>query len=556
MPNVLRNPNPTKSSTILEPEPGVMDCYIAVTFAPVQGFIEKSRKLRDLYGASLILSYLTYRLVKEAEKSCQVLSPGLINIPKGMPNRILLRGEFSEQQARDALLTAWKQILKQCRSWVENHLPQYTYDWEEQWQHWGNYSWEIFRGEGKRPKTAMEDLEEQKLSRNWIALNWVGESSSLTGTDAIAHPGLGCKILDPRKALSAPERQAIKQFYTDLSLALETHPETQEEEDLEEEISLTTEVSDPEVQPEGKFLSDSERLSIPELVKRLVTRSDISQSLEMPFLGRSFKDIVRRPEDSNPNSDGQWTGWFMGDGDKVGDRLKEIAEEEGDQGLQEFSKAMRKWGKNFAKEFPKKKLGRIVYAGGDDFLGVIYSRNPKQSIPRQTIIDWLMELPQEWAKHEQAITLSLGFVWAASGVPQRDILQHCREAQERSKNLGRDRVTIRIVFNSGQYVQWTCPWHYLRILQQYQDREKGQNWSHVYQDLAYLKSRHSIDLSLTEQQEDLIDERIALALVKIYFQSEDEYLSLEREKIVGKDSSLELIFWINNLIEVGWQLCS
>ncbi|MEY3329217.1 MAG: hypothetical protein RLZZ115_2100, partial [Cyanobacteriota bacterium] len=289
---------------------------------------------------------------------------------------------------------------------------------------------------------------------------------------------------------------------------------------------------------------------------RLVTRSDISQSLEMPFLGRSFKDIVRRPEDSNPNSDGQWTGWFMGDGDKVGDRLKEIAEEEGDQGLQEFSKAMRKWGKNFAKEFPKKKLGRIVYAGGDDFLGVIYSRNPKQPIPHQTIIDWLMQLPQEWAKHEQAITLSLGFVWAASGVPQRDILQHCREAQERSKNLGRDRVTIRIVFNSGQYVQWTCPWHYLRILQQYQDREKGQNWSHVYQDLAYLKSRHSIDLSLTEQQEDLIDERIALALVKIYFQSEDEYLSLEREKIVGKDSSLELIFWINNLIEVGWQLCS
>jgi len=29
--------------------------YTVITFAPVQGFIEKSRKLRDLYGASQIL---------------------------------------------------------------------------------------------------------------------------------------------------------------------------------------------------------------------------------------------------------------------------------------------------------------------------------------------------------------------------------------------------------------------------------------------------------------------------------------------------------------------
>ncbi|MFN7715048.1 MAG: type III-B CRISPR-associated protein Cas10/Cmr2, partial [Pseudanabaenaceae cyanobacterium] len=42
-----------------------MTTYTVITFAPVQGFIEKSRKLRDLYGASQILSYLSYCLVKE-----------------------------------------------------------------------------------------------------------------------------------------------------------------------------------------------------------------------------------------------------------------------------------------------------------------------------------------------------------------------------------------------------------------------------------------------------------------------------------------------------------
>ena len=39
--------------------------YTAISFAPVQGFIEKSRKLRDLYGASLILSYLSQSLIKK-----------------------------------------------------------------------------------------------------------------------------------------------------------------------------------------------------------------------------------------------------------------------------------------------------------------------------------------------------------------------------------------------------------------------------------------------------------------------------------------------------------
>lgn len=39
------------------------------TFSPVQGFIEKSRKLRDLFASSYILSFLTEKLVEFVEKS-------------------------------------------------------------------------------------------------------------------------------------------------------------------------------------------------------------------------------------------------------------------------------------------------------------------------------------------------------------------------------------------------------------------------------------------------------------------------------------------------------
>jgi CRISPR-associated protein Cmr2 len=63
-----------------------MSEYTAISFAPVQGFIEKSRKLRDLFGASLILSYLSYKLVKQARTSnLDVISPGSPNLQKECP---------------------------------------------------------------------------------------------------------------------------------------------------------------------------------------------------------------------------------------------------------------------------------------------------------------------------------------------------------------------------------------------------------------------------------------------------------------------------------------
>jgi len=69
-----------------------MPVYAATTFSPVQDFIEKSRKLRDLYGASIIISHLSARLVKAAlAHNIDVISPGMPNLTKGMPNRILLK---------------------------------------------------------------------------------------------------------------------------------------------------------------------------------------------------------------------------------------------------------------------------------------------------------------------------------------------------------------------------------------------------------------------------------------------------------------------------------
>lgn len=538
--------------------------YTAISFAPVQGFIEKSRKLRDLFGASLILSYLSSKIVERAEcLGLEVISPGLPRIKEGMPNRILVRGEkvFDQNIVRKTLLDEWQKVLEICRKWVEKNVPTEKYHWsqtEEQkgqqkgeWERWGSYTWEVFLGTGKNPDAAMRDLERRKLKRDWTAINWVGESSSLTGTDAIAWNQLGkplSKGEQPGRSLTPKETQEQNDFYQRLSQVLET----------------------PNDNPfEGKFLDSSEKLSIPELVKRLVTcYDDIGEHLGKEFALKSFSEMVRLPK---PGQAGHWTGWFMGDGDEVGKKLKDLVKDPNDtQQLKDFSDEMRKWGTKFKDDFPRD-LGRVVYAGGDDFMGVLYSKNPKAPIPTSAALKWLMGLNKQWNQHGQDITVSVGFVWAGHSIPQRDILQHCRDAEKRAKSLGRNRVTIRVVFNSGQFVQWTCPWDYLHILKNYRDRdgktwEQEPNWTHIYSDWEQLKARHAVSLKDKEN----IDAYIALRLFDLYFKDispgVDKLKPINREyltnidnckHITGKEySSDAFIEWIDGLVKVGWQLCS
>ena len=565
-----------------------MNEYTAVTFAPVQGFIEKSRKLRDLYGASLILSYLSQQLVFYVNNNgLTVISPGIPKLQKGMPNRILIKGEMSKEEAETVILSAWKDILKVCREWIENKLPEYQYHWEREWTLWGGHTWEIFHGTGCCIEAAMDDLETNKLSRDWSAVNWIGESSSLTGTDGIAFPDLGAGNRNPKTLNYGLEDDKIKEFYTKLARKLDNCPDDQE--------------------PEGKFIAPNEKLSIPELVKRLVTLPEIANLIskdkskdEKLEQLKGFQEIDRKPDPSK-NIPGQWTGWFMGDGDKVGDHLKDLAKKDnGDDEIHQFSDAIRKWGEDFYDSFPKElssianantredpqkdnvfpeKLGRIVYAGGDDFLGIIYNpdfhKKPHQKISGFVAYEWLLTLKKKWKEHKQGINVSVGFVWVGGSVPQRDVLQHCREAEKVAKSLGRDRVTIRVVFNSGQYVQWTCPWCYLDILTKYQDREKQSNWSHIYQDLAHLESRRVFDIENADEAR--IVKQTALQFFELYFPGEGKKLITDikdgknindkkdelAKKLAGFsddsdeiDRSKSIVNWITDLVKVGWHLCS
>lgn len=544
-----------------------MSEYTVISFAPVQGFIEKSRKLRDLFGASLILSYLSYQIVQEAQDlNLPIISPGSIDYQKGMPNRILIKGDFPRQEVAKILLKSWKTILEECRNWIEERIQtQPQYHWQEVWKRWEMYTWEVFWGHGDSPEAAMKNLETRKLRRDWTAINWTGESSSLTGVDAIAWPGLGQPMIPMGRTFNEEEKQKIQDFYDCLAYLLDVRSRQDIPlEELPQRISPQTKKLE-DFEPEGKYLAPNERLSVPELVVRLVTYDEIAANIGIARLPQGFTPIARLPEEDMPQ--GRWTGWFMGDGDKMGNIVKRFTQ---DEDIQNFSEKIREWGRAFDQKYLDSEQGRIVYAGGDDFLGVLYRPKEKPELTPPEVLEWVEQLPTEWAELQRQLqeelevnlTFSVGLVWAAPGVPQRDVLQHCREAEKRAKKQGRDRITIRVLFNSGQYVQWTCPWEFLHIIKTYRDREGGNNWSQVYNDLAHLQSRRAIDL---QSKDEDVDEAMALTLFDLYFRGQGErktekyrdYLyDKVLEKVPDDEKPKQLVNWIKDLIEVGWQLCS
>ncbi len=526
--------------------------YTVITFAPVQGFIEKSRKLRDLYGSSYILSFLAWVICQVAEKhGCEVISPALPNITQGMPNQIILKGNISEEcldQIRKRFNQAWRLVAESCQDWIENNIRTWTdsqkqthlWDysiWKRDWNLWKNHAWEFFYASGEPSESitqVRERINQVKASRDWTGINWQGESSTLSGTDAIAYPDLG-KIAKPYHYNYQEEQHKIRAFYEKLSLVL-------------------TE----------SFIDVREQLSIPDLIKRLITHEDIAnrlkanlsqleiedQSNQITEIAKelnpeSFKDLNRLKDSSDDKK--YWTAWFLGDGDgaaKYFKKLGKVGIREEEEGTHGFSQEMREWGKQLREQQDDylQHKGRMVYAGGDDFLGILYKT--EQQIPALECLQWFYQFKsQVWHQqpNKKQITPSVGFVWAGPQVPQRDVLQHCHEAEKSAKSTGRDRIAFRILFNSGNYLEWVCPWWMLdqddlkdskklsfshlpneNLIESYRDRSGGKNWTHLYQDIAVLESRHAFQGKKIKVKDEWINNPnidIALGLVQVYFDS-------------------------------------
>jgi CRISPR-associated protein Cmr2 len=493
-----------------------MPRYAAITFAPVQSFIEKSRKLRDLYGSSFILSFLAKAICNSAQaQNLEVVVPALIDVTRGTPNIIYLHGTCNETQIQTistAFYTAWAALVNNCRTHIEQACPQEfagippEYHWDREWQLWTTHTWELFivcGAENQALEEVRSKMADRKQSRDWIGINWRGESSTISGTDTVAYPRMA--MFNPKRGMKEAD-QDIKDFYKALSDS--------------EKSAQATENPNPLKKPPAKAIEARERLSIPDLIKRLVTYDPVLRQLHRLYPDQlPTTEHVKKFTDLQRKESNLWTGWFQGDGDRMGEYISSLIDDkpelEKNKKLQDFSRDMLNWGENLPKvvnDTLKSGLqGRIVYAGGDDFFGVLY-RDDNKLTPQACLEQWWYGFNNTWANCKHEITVSTGFVWAAPNVPQRDLLQHLRQTEKIAKTAGKDRLAIRILFNSGNHLDWNCPWRYLQeLLESYRDRSGGKNWTHIYNDIAILEARHAFN--------DDSDRSIAEGILDIYFKA-------------------------------------
>lgn len=448
--------------------------YTVVTFAPVQGFISSSRKLRDLYGSSLLLSHLARSILDDATRRLGVqaaISPALVHTSRGTPNLLVIEGDYKWGWGRDALLGTWSAVLEACRTWIENSIPG-SYEWQSAWQQWQQHAWEYFHAQGGSIAVARERMRLIKQARQWSAINWTGESSTLSGADAICRPSMG-RVIDPRLVPHGEADREARAF----TAALRSQPSLGE-----------------------AFAAENEQLSLPELTKRLVTYSTVARRA---FPADTLPAVL--PERFDGIASSKTTCWFMADGDRIGQHLSGLSGGDARQEaavLSGFSAAMRSWAEALYQQVPDltDDKATVIYAGGDDLLGALHDAPGKEgSLASADLFRWLTLFPQQiWPEHGQkTLTVSMGLVWVSEAVPQREALQHVRLAERSAKGHGRDSFALRLLFPGGQFIEWVCRWRELpRFLDGFTDREgrtgSAARWRHLSDDLEHLSSRGTL----------------------------------------------------------------
>lgn len=489
--------------------------YTAVTFAPVQSFIRSSRKLRDLYGSSLLLSHLAHAISADAKfrlGADAVVSPAGVSLSRGVPNTLMIAGDYSASQARTALLAAWGTVLMECRRWLESTIDVSSFDpipegWNGDWEAgWGaswkaasQHSWEVFQGQGDTIAAARMALMVKKRQRDWSVPNWTGESSSLSSAEAVARPTMA-RVVKPWLLDAEAAKQESHQFLSILRKKLG-----------------------------AAFAGEKEEISLMELVKRLITyRPILKKAFQLPSeepleqgivdeLLQNFPRLTTRDQPGEEKDQPESIIWFMADGDGVGAHLQALSESvQGEEAaLRAFSTAIRSWAASLYHRVPKAmgaqpgdtttRKATVVYAGGDDVFGALHETEPGNGdLTTTDLWRWLEVFPKLWAEANQPqLTISMGLVWADAKVPQREALQHARNAEATAKARGKNRFALRLLYASGNHLEWSCPWGWLQpIRAHYRDREgrrgSGATWRHLADDLVWLQERQAITAGTAE----------------------------------------------------------
>jgi hypothetical protein len=164
--------------------------------------------------------------------------------------------------------------------------------------------------------------------------------------------------------------------------------------------------------------------------------------------------------------------------------------------------------------------GKVIFAGGDDFL-LLGPLTEAISLSTDLYHLWTGESSsltqplnpavEGWVRHNEEIypvpsktmSFSLGVVIAQRRIPQSLWHRGLNQAYKKAKNARRNRVCVQVIFNSGQTLDWVCPWPLWKLLTTVEAEGEKTDLNRWEKLLAYVESTRLQSRSPSEVKEML-----------------------------------------------------
>jgi len=493
------------------------DYLLLFTLGPVQSFIAQARKTQDLFAGSQLLSTLTrqaFELLREklGKENTELIFPALYDNQgepvASNPNRIavnisnktapeiakaceLVKQELIKEKFTQAALKELKsycslsKVLKTAEEQLDKHLEVYwaaiPFD-EESYQE--NYLKLEKYLAGTKNTREFEQMREKGRKCNVDGIRnalFVRHNVDENGNELDKHPNYVqddyCKISSKEDRLLPGEGLSAVSMYKRIFPKSESFPSTAKVALMEKLFLIEQEKESSELLNAFKgFFNkgnhwDEQLLFEENLTDKYFLRHGLKDYLNddnevPPELLGAYEDLIKCVGGFSPS----YYAILIFDGDKMGEWFHGAHLDDQRQ-LYEFQATLKKllrefasWATKYLDGEKEERRGRTVYAGGDDFLGLInlhhlYAVLAKMRQKFEEIVN--LPLKKEQTKFQikanSNFSFSAGVAVAHYKQPLTIVLDEARNAEKEAKKSGPNHFAISLMRHSGKATRAVLP---------------------------------------------------------------------------------------------------
>lgn len=511
------------------------------SIGPVQAFIMQARKTQDLYAGSYLLSRLCEEGLKTFTKEKgKLIFPNITGeCPDSLPNRFL--GEIEIDEAREVGTKVEEAVRKKLKSLINKGIVEKIEALElynsESHNTAGNkqidslleINWCFYpleEGYEKTYKNIERELGSLKNVRDFKQLEEQGRKCDVCGerNTLIYKKSDSDKKFENSDNIKELKELKDKKFMNDLVSIYENNSvsvpnsELKAGEGLCAVCFLKRIFKDSKSSFDKKFPSTSEIAfypstrnlgSIPEDLDYRLIYDIKNGNVEDKDLYENFGNTKEFYESNIKGKNLKISPYYaivLFDGDSMGKWLGGQKLKEG-KDLKEFHKEVSKILADYAVEAKNyiennnQRYGRVVYAGGDDFLGFVALDKIGEVMKhlRSLYDSAITEKLKDYIKDgENGFSFSAGIVIAHNKSPLSYVLDWARVSEKKAKDIKeKDGFCITLLKHSGEIVQSCYKWKY--------EGNTNNNILNVFQELYLSVLRGDIASGFISKLVDIIE---------------------------------------------------